>query len=634
MLVRIAVLAALLAIAGAAPQISYPLNAQFPPIARIGEPYLFQFAPTTFTSDSGGLVYSLDGNPSWLSIDGKTGTLSGTPGPRDVGTTSFTIVAAESAGAIANMESTLVVTKEGGPELTANISQALSAAGPLSGPTTVAIKASRDFQISFPSNVFDSNSRLAYSATLSDHTPLPAWISFDPSSLRFAGTAPPTSVPQVFGILLIASDSPGYASSVVQFALSIAAHELFFQPAIQTMNVSKGDTVHITGLKSKLYLDQSPISDRDVQSPTAKLPDWLSFDTTTFDITGTAPDELSSQDLTISARDIYGDFAEYTVHLNVVSELFSGTLGTLNVTLGELFKTQLPRSILARDDEVVTMDFAALSDHMHFNPTTLTIFGTVPDDMEPQVVRCSMAASSKDGTLKEEQTFNITLLEATGSSANNNSSETGRGDTFDTTKTDSNGQRTGVIVGIVLAAICGAALLAVCILCICRRRKQVKSYLSPKLGSPTSPTRKSAISRPTFIPYGWPDIEEEDLEKGKDHDNDYLLRTPEHAPKLDVNLPYERRDSASATDSIGDADTRILEDFGESSLGYFRTDSAPSDRPHDSMKIPVELAKRTSQNSTNSFRKHTRRTTTVYRDQIHRSSGLPVHRRIIGMGKW
>jgi hypothetical protein len=68
-----------------------------------------------------------------------------------------------------------------------------------------------------------------------------------------------------------------------------------------------------------------------------------------------------------------------------------------------------------------------------------------------------------------------------------------------------------------------------------------------------------------------------------------------------------------------------------SPFGLFN-DIAPSQHPPDSMKIPTELTKRASQNSANSFRKHTRRTTAVYSDQIHRSNELPVNRRITGAG--
>jgi hypothetical protein len=88
--------------------------------------------------------------------------------------------------------------------------------------------------------------------------------------------------------------------------------------------------------------------------------------------------------------------------------------------------------------------------------------------------------------------------------------------------------------------------------------------------------------------------------------------------------------SQSLTDSTGDADTRIIDSSESMALDTFKysnfgiqNDIAPSQHPHNSMKIPTELAKRASQKS-DSFRKHTRRTTTVYQDQIHRSSGLPV----------
>jgi hypothetical protein len=179
----------------------------------------------------------------------------------------------------------------------------------------------------------------------------------------------------------------------------------------------------------------------------------------------------------------------------------------------------------------------------------------------------------------------------------------------------------------VIDAVCGAFLLLAFAVCLHRRHNFAKSYI-----------RKSEISRPIpnqHLPYGWTDIDEtasQDEKKGKDTHDSILARTPEHPPKIPaLDLLDHRWDSHSAADTIGDADSKVLDTFEMSSFGI-HNDTAPSQHPPDSMKIPTELAKRASQNSSNSFRKHKRRTTTVYSDQIHPSTGLPVNRRITGAG--
>jgi hypothetical protein len=174
-------------------QSNYPLSAQIPPVARVDERFSFQFAPTTFQSDSDRLQYSLVAGPSWLSLDSKSRTLSGTPHANDAGEIFITVAAAGSAGAVANMVSRLLVAKDTGTKAQVNITEVLSQAGQLSGPRTVSIGPSKPFNISFPSDTFIANSSsLSYIALLSDRTPLPAWISFDASTLHFAGTTPPT----------------------------------------------------------------------------------------------------------------------------------------------------------------------------------------------------------------------------------------------------------------------------------------------------------------------------------------------------------------------------------------------------------------------------------------------------------
>jgi hypothetical protein len=177
-------------------QANYPLSSQFPPVAHVDSTFSFQFAPTTFASDSDRLQYSLVSGPSWLSLESKNRTLSGTPRANDVGEISFTIAAAGSAGAVANMDSKLIVSDETGPKAQGNITDILSKAGQLSSPDTLSIGPSQPFNITFPSDAFSSSGKtLSYNALLSDRTPLPAWISFDASSLHFAGTTPPANLP-------------------------------------------------------------------------------------------------------------------------------------------------------------------------------------------------------------------------------------------------------------------------------------------------------------------------------------------------------------------------------------------------------------------------------------------------------
>ncbi|KAF1849988.1 uncharacterized protein K460DRAFT_326420 [Cucurbitaria berberidis CBS 394.84] len=619
-------IAFLVVLTGATPQVNYPLNLQFPPVARVGEQFNFQFAYTTFSSDSGNLQYSLIGNPSWLSLDSPSRTLSGTPHASDVGIIKFTITAAGQAGTVANMESKLLVSADDAPRTKGNISAELSTAGKLSGPQTVTLNPSSSFNISFSSDTFGSpKKKLSYFATLADRTPLPAWISFDASSIHFAGSTPPSQSPQSFEILLIACETPDFAASSVSFTMVISKHSLFFDPFSQAINLSKGDEVRITNLKQQLFLDESSIADDELQSITADLPSWLTLDNDTFEIVGKSPSNVMSQNLTVTAKDQSGDTAERTISLVFKSELFSSEIGNLSLTAGESFEHKISQSVIAKDVESVTVDFGSLAEYLHFDPTTLVISGTVPQDLPSQDVECSITAISSDSAQKDTQAFHIEVYEA-GHGSQVTPSKAGAADTQQ--RPDRN--KDSIIVGSVIGAVCGAAILLIFTLCLRRRKRNMKDYVDPKV--PRSP-RKSDISRPMFIPYGWPDLEEdadEDLEKGKNDHDSFVERTPEQPPKLEVDLARDHGDSHSVGESIDDADTRILDIFDESSWGI-QNDITPSQHPHDSMKIPTELAKRASQRS-DTFRKHKRRTTTVYQDHIQRSSGLPVNRRITGMG--
>jgi hypothetical protein len=597
-------------------QVSYPLNLQFPPVALVDTPYQYQFPPTTFQTDADIVQYSLIGSPSWLSLDSNTRTLSGTPRSGDVGEPSFKITAAGSAGAFVNMDSKLLVSKDSGPKAHDNITQALSKSGPISGPHTLNLGPATPIDISFPFDTFESNgTSLAYYALLSDHTPLPAWISFDASSLHFAGTTPSTGYMQTFDILLVACVTPGYAISSISFTIAVSNHQLIFQPYSQSLIISKGDDVHITDIKRKLFLDGASIQDADVQAISAQLPSWLTLNNQTSEISGNPPSGTMSQDITVTAKDQYGDAAQYNIHITFASKLFAGEIGPLNATVGESFEYTIPRAVLGADDEKVSIELSSLSQNLRFDPATLKISGAISKDSPAGDVQCTLTATTNNGNMSDTQTFRIIVSEAIGDGPTG--APAGAATTSDTDEKKSGGRTAGIIIGSIIGSISGTILLAILAICS-RRRKKTDSSISPKL--PRSP-RKSDISRPIFIPHRWPDFdvdhdqnynEDQDLEKGKDEHDLWMERTPERPPRLDLDITTDIRDNHSLEDSMSDADTKILDIFEDSSFGI-RNDSTPSQHPPDSMKIATDLAIYSSQNS-DSFRKHRRRTTTVYHD--------------------
>ncbi|OCK94092.1 uncharacterized protein K441DRAFT_612257 [Cenococcum geophilum 1.58] len=631
----------------AAPQASFPFNAQVPPVAHAGEPFNFQFASTTFEPNFATLQYSLTGNPPWLSLDGATRALWGTPGAIDVGSPTFTIIAAGAAGAVANMQATLVVEEPGGPTASGNVSEQLLTAGKLSGPSSLALLPSTGFDFKFSTDTFTGNGKnLSYYATLSDHTPLPSWVAFNSESLQFSGSTPQVGAsPQSFEILLIASDVLGFAGAWITFIFVVSKHTFIFSPWKQTINTPKGATVNFTSLRSHLTLDGGPIVNADLQSATAELPYWLSFDPDTFAVTGTPPSGLMSQDISIEAKDKYGDVANTTIHLTFTSPLFSGEVGQLNATAGQDFNYTLGRSIFAQGDEEISMDFGSAGKWLHFDPTTLNISGKIPAGTAPLDIQVTlMARSTQEKALNDSQTFNIhvialeaqnpvfgtttTPIPSSKTSSIVSPTDATRADTA--TKSEKpNSRKKIVIVAAVAASICAILVVFVLAMFLCNWPRGWRR----KSKSPTRPK----ISRPIMQTDEWEDVEQNlgrDPEKGQVEGT--RERTPDQPPQLVLELPLKslkrNRNRESIASFLSDGEAQVLAAFDRSSLGY-KEEMGSSHNPHESMKIPTEMARlsrRISETSNSPTKRHCR-TLTTYRDS-YRSVGLPVNRRLTGLG--
>ncbi|OAG07490.1 uncharacterized protein CC84DRAFT_657975 [Paraphaeosphaeria sporulosa] len=620
----VAILCLLATAVATSPEINFPLYLQLPPVARVGKAYNFQFAATTFQPNPDQLVYSIAGGPSWLHIHSENRTLWGTPEAKDAGTATFTIVAAGEAGSVANLDTRLPVKKDDGPKASGSILQALSKLGQLSGPRNITLLPSKSFDFVLDQDVFESDGKkLSYYATLADHTPLPSWISFDAKELRFTGTTPSTSSPQNFDILLVVSDTPGFADASTPFTLVINNHLLLFRPVAQTVNVTKGQDVDLKGLKSMLYLDDAPIRDDDIQSASADLPKWLSFDNHSFEISGTPPSGLMSQDISVTVQGKSGVSAEQIIHLAFTSELFIGEIGHLNITPGVYFDQQVPRSILSSDNETVSMDFGRLNKWLRFDADNLIVSGILPETTVAGTVEGSLIATSSDGKTKDTQTFQIEVV-ATEANNPNKSLNSDTKDNKPATDTDaddgSSKKRTGIIVGAVLSSLFAAAILVLLFLSFCRRRKNNQpGYINP--GAPRSPTKKD-ISRPIPIA-GVGEIERaeyDDLEKGKlDGSPPRFLERP---PQLHLlPLPLVRRGvyAHSRETSLNDRDDNLVTKLHESF--NFKAENEPIHHPADSMKIPTDILRRKSAGSPDLQRKGTHDASQDKHKKKRRSSG-------------
>ncbi|KAF2742440.1 hypothetical protein M011DRAFT_481730 [Sporormia fimetaria CBS 119925] len=583
---RLPILMLLAPVLALSPQVNFPLSAQYPPVARVGEPFFFQFASSTFQSESGRLQYSLTGNPSWLSLHGENRTLHGTSRSKDVGEFAFSLTTAGEAGAVATLESKLLVTDVEAPAVKGNISEYLAEA--------------------------DSESQ--YHATLMDHTPLPTWISFDSDSLRFAGTTPSVDSPQIFDILLIALEKPNYAMASIHFSLVVSHHQLVFKPLEEKIIVPKGDEA------------------KDIKKATADIPAWLEFDEDTLEVSGKPPSNMTSQEISITVEDVFGDVARYSILLITKSRVFGKEVGTLQITAGQRFEYTIPEAVLLDADANVSVDFGPLSQWLSFDSKARMISGTLPEDTDAQEVEAIITASASDGAVNESQMVPVVVSSAAAKHPEEGAAEgsLSLGDS-DNKQQHHRKPEPGVIAGAVIGALLGSSILAAFAVILCRRKRKSKSYLSPR--SPRTPRspRKADISRPILLQDDWKTVDESmkpDLEKG-DGDDTPTKVTPERPPQIKLDLAVDREISTSPVSSLGEGDSKILSSFHESPWG-FNDQAGQSHRPHDSMKIPTAMARQKSETSETPS-KRPRPITTIYRDP-QAPTGLPVNRRLSGLG--
>lgn len=594
------------------PSVAFPFNSQVPAVARVSQPYSFQFAEATFNPDGGNLTYSLMNAPTWLSLDVASRTLSGTPGPQNNGANTFAIQATSTSGTI-GMSCTLVVTDGPSPRLARDVSSQLAASGTLAGPSTLSLHPGDSFTIVFANDTFQGPPPiLRYYATMSDHTPLASWIGFDPQSSSFFGIAQTLSVEsQAFSVDLIASDVLGFSGAIAPFTLLVSKNQFAFRPQQESLNVTAGTAVRLTDLKNQLSLNGLPPAPDQITSATIDGPNWLSLDPKTLTVTGTPPNGFTAQEVNISVVDTSGDMAVKSLLLRAAGfNLFNSDIGQLTAVAGQPFRYALTPSLFSQTGLSISVSIPASATWLSYDSSTMEISGTPPQSSIDSNIAATLFASSQALSASESQPFSIRVVasqssttvptassppfpRATGSQTP--SSPSTSTSTSTSTKPamligdapNSNHKLSrGAIAGIVIGSLLALFLLVLLAIALCRCFRDEDPEESP---------RRSPNKRDISGPFPYPPQTRSDAD-GERRDISEKMTPMLPAPPPQVHLEFNHspiRGSKLAAgtpvpSSIGDGEAVIRAD-GNIPI-YGTMSDVPRDR-HDSYSAATELTR-------------------------------------------
>ncbi|CUS23623.1 LAQU0S11e00496g1_1 [Lachancea quebecensis] len=518
------------------PYEAYAANKQLPPVAIAGEAFSFKLSNDTFKSsvdEATQIQYEAYDLPSWLEFDSENRVLSGTPAQDGLGQdsdasyVSYTLQGIDPADNGALNKTYKLALSDASQSAVAssfNLLSLLKNSGYTNGKNALKLSPGEIFNVSFDRDTFanSSSSTAFYGRSALYHAPLPSWIFFDESSLKFSGTAPVVNseiAPEsYFSFSLIASDVNGYTSSEVVFDLVVGAHQ--FTTSIQNtlvVNVSSLGHFDYKLPMNYVYLDDEPVSQSNISSiQLLDAPDWASVSNQS--LSGTLPTGESSKNLTIAIEDVYGDAVYLNFLVESTSKLFAvSSLPNVNATKDEWFQySLLPSQFTDYDNTNVSVSFSNSSDSsswLSFHSSNLTLMGKVPDDFTSLTVDVSAKQSSEEQKLSF-RVLGVPSLKKTSSSTSTQSSKTATSSATssassptatstqtqtaspaaETKKKSSNKRSTAIACGV---AIPVAVILALILFLLLWRRKKNKSgaaedqentprISNPQLGNPAN----------------------------------------------------------------------------------------------------------------------------------------------------
>eukprot|EP00439_Symbiodinium_sp_Y106_P090069 s1_g2605.t1 len=281
--------------------------------------------------------------PAWISINAATGVLSGIAATSDMGLLAIKVIATDGSGATAEGLFDLDVTRT-------NVAPVAGALGDQAGTEGTALA------FTIPGATFtdaDAGDVLTLSATMSDGSALPAWLSFDAATGTFSGTPTNTSA-GVHALAVTATDSFG-ATAVAGFDLTIA-------------NVNEAPTAaNTTG-----SVDEGQVYTLDLATLTADLDgDALTYSLPT--VPGTGTTSVVGSVLTYTS--VVGGFGPASIGYQVDDGNGGVANGTIDLTVNNInFAPTAGNSGAAvNEGQGFTLDLSTLTNDLDGDALTYSI---------------------------------------------------------------------------------------------------------------------------------------------------------------------------------------------------------------------------------------------------------------------
>jgi hypothetical protein len=378
-----------------------------------GNAFTFTVPAETFSERDGDqLTYAAtlsngDPLPDWLTFDTETRTFSGTPANGDVGFLSVTVFASDGSQSASDTFEIAIANVQNKPVVVTEIADQTVVEG-------------GHFLLEVPAGNFADadGDALTYSATLSDGSPLPDWLSFDPTSLSFMGI-PGSDDIGTLSVKITASDATRSVSDVFDILIHPVSTAPELAVALDDQTASEGQVFSFT-----VPADSFADVDGDVLSYSATLadgsvlPDWLSFDAATRTFTGTpGTADIGTTAITVTASDGAASVSDtFDIVIGDVAHApaIASEIADQSASEGESFTFMVPADSFADADgdalnySATLADGSALPDWLSFDAATRTFTGT-PGDADVGVVSVKVVAS--DGTHDVADVFDITVAD-------------------------------------------------------------------------------------------------------------------------------------------------------------------------------------------------------------------------------